>query len=134
MVDHIVDASRPRGRVDIQVGAVRRRRWSDEVKGRIQGESYAPDTIASEMARCRDTSSASVRWRKAARAGMLTLPADPAPLFVPVVAEPVHDGAMAASGGERPGVITIGGVVVCAAPGMDPARLREVPRAVKATT
>src|ERR1700747_2146687 len=34
MVDHIVDSSEPRGRVDIQVGAGRRRRWSDEAKGR----------------------------------------------------------------------------------------------------
>jgi transposase-like protein len=39
MLDHIVDSSKPRGRVDIQVGDVRRRKWSDEVKGRIVAES-----------------------------------------------------------------------------------------------
>ncbi|UPK20578.1 transposase [Bradyrhizobium sp. 131] len=38
-------------RVDIQVGAGRRRRWSDAVKGRIVAESYAPGAVASEVAR-----------------------------------------------------------------------------------
>jgi hypothetical protein len=33
MVDHIVDMTKPRGNVDIQVGVVRRCRWSDEVRG-----------------------------------------------------------------------------------------------------
>jgi Transposase, Mutator family len=42
MVDHIVDSSEPRGRVDIQIGPERRRRWSDEVNGRIVAESFAP--------------------------------------------------------------------------------------------
>ena len=42
MVDHIVETSEPRGGVDIRVGAGRRRRWSDEAKGRIVAESYAP--------------------------------------------------------------------------------------------
>jgi hypothetical protein len=36
MIDHIVEPSGPRGRVDIQVGAGRRRRWSDEAKGRME--------------------------------------------------------------------------------------------------
>ena len=42
MVDHIVDASRLPGRVEIRTGVGRRRRWSDERKGRIVAESYAP--------------------------------------------------------------------------------------------
>jgi transposase len=51
MVDDIVDASEPRGRVEMQVGAGRRRRSSDEVKGRIVAESYAPSAVVSEVAR-----------------------------------------------------------------------------------
>jgi transposase len=42
MVDHIVDATAPRGRVEIRSGVGRRRRWSDKDKGRIVAESYAP--------------------------------------------------------------------------------------------
>jgi hypothetical protein len=40
-VDHIVDSSEPRGRVDIQVGPARRRRWSDEVKRPIVADGLA---------------------------------------------------------------------------------------------
>ena len=88
MVEHIFDASEPRGRVDIQVGAGRRRRWSDEVKGRIVAESYAPGAVVSEVARRHGISPQHLFvWRKAARAGVLSLPADEAPLFVPVVTE-----------------------------------------------
>jgi Transposase len=50
MVDDIVDAWEPRGRVEIQVGAGRRR-WSDEVEGRIVAESYALGAVVSEVAR-----------------------------------------------------------------------------------
>jgi len=132
MVDHLADISGPRGRVDIQVGVGRRRRWSDEAKGRIVAESYAPGAIVSEVARRHDISPQHLfAWRKAARGGALSLPADTAPLFVPVITDLHHDGAMPAA---MAGAITIeiGGVVVRAAPGADPAWLRDVLRAVKA--
>src|SRR6266567_3638308 len=51
MVDHIVNATAPRGRVEIRSGVGRRRRWSDEDKGRIVAESYAPGAVVSEIAR-----------------------------------------------------------------------------------
>jgi transposase len=133
MVDHLVDALGPRGRVDIQVGMGRRRRWSDEAKGRIVAESYAAGAIVSEVARRHDISPQHLfAWRKAARAGALSLPADTAPLFVPVVTH--HDGVMPAAVADGSGGITIeiAGVVVRAAPGADPAWLRDVLRAVKA--
>ena len=135
MVDHLVDASGPRGRVDIQIGVGRRRRWSDEAKGRIVAESYAPGAIVSEVARRHDISPQHLfTWRKAARAGALSLSADTAPLFVPVVTDLHHDGVMPAAVADGCGGITIeiAGVVVRAAPGADPAWLRDVLRAVKA--
>ena len=83
MVDHLVDISGPRGRVDIQVGVGRRRRWSDEAKGRIVAESYAPGAIVSEVARRLNISPQHLfAWRESARARALGLPADTAPLFV----------------------------------------------------
>ena len=137
MVDHIVEASEPRGRVEIQVGAGRRRRWSDEVKGRIVAESYAPGAVVSEVA-CRHGISPQhlFVWRKAARRGVLSLPADEAPLFVPVVTElrGARPGAEAAARSSTTISIEIGGAVVRAAVGVDPAWLRDVLRAVRAAT
>src|SRR5215471_18659061 len=72
MVDHMVDTSRPRGRVEVQVGAGRRRRWSAEAKGRIVAESYGPGAVVSDVARRHDISPQHLfAWRKAARAGLL---------------------------------------------------------------
>lgn len=135
MVDHIVDSSRPRGRIDIQVGSGRRRRWSDDVKGRIVAESFAPGAIVSEVARRHDISPQHLFiWRKAARAGTLSLPAEAAPLSVPVVTELRDEGGMA--GPESSGAITIeiGGAVIRVARGVAPGWLRDVLRAVKAAT
>ena len=137
MVDHIVDASEPRGRVDIRVGVGRRRRWSGEAKGRIVAESYAPGAVVSEVARRHDMSPQQLLgWRKAARAGLLTLPADEAPMFVAVVREVRHDGAALVAAANGCGAITIeiAGAVVRAEPGVDPGWLRDVLRAVKAAT
>jgi transposase len=136
MVDHMVETSEPRGRVDVRVGVGRRRRWSDEAKARIVAESFAAGAVVSEVARRHDISPQHLfGWRKAARAGLLSLPADEAPMFVPVVAELHHDGMTAAAAsaqGAAAITIEIGGVVVRAARGVDPAWLRDVLRAVKA--
>jgi transposase len=133
MVDHIVDASELRGRVDIRVGVGRRRRWSDEAKGRIVAESYAPGAVVSEVARRHDISPQHLFiWRKAARAGQLILPMDDAPAFVPVVTE-IRQQASAPTPNARGAItIEIGGAVVRAEPGVDPGWLREVLRAVRA--
>jgi transposase len=132
MVDHMVETSRPRGRIDVQVGAGRRRRWSDEAKGRIVAESYAAGAVVSEVARAQHL----FARRKAARTGLLSLPVDEAPLFVPVVTELRRDGATSGASAQGCAAITIeiGGAVVRAAPGVDPALLRDVLRAVKAAT
>jgi len=137
MVDHMVETSRPRGRVDVQVGAGRRRRWSDEAKGRIVAESYAPGAVVSEVARRHDISAQHLfAWRKAARTGLLSLPADEAPLFIPVVTELRHDGVSSGASAQGCPAITIeiGDAVVRAPPGVDLIWLRDVLRAVKAAT
>jgi transposase len=137
MVDYVVDSSEPRGRVDIRVGVGRRRRWSDEGKGRIVAESYAPGAVASEVARRHDISPQHLfLWRKAARAGLLSVPVDEAlPTFVPVVTTIDHAGSLGTTT-SAPGVISIeiAGAVVRAERGVDPAWLRDVLRAVKAAT
>ena len=135
MVEHIVDSSLRRGRVDIRTGVGRRRRWSAAEKGRIVAESYAPGAVSSEVARRHEiTSQHLFAWRKAARQGRLVLPADAMPLFVPIVtAVPEPDAAAKAS---LPGsiAIEIAGAVVRVEPGVDLGFLREVVRAVKAAT
>jgi transposase len=136
MVDHIVDASERRGGVDIRVGVGRRRRWRAEDKGRIVAESYAPGAVVSEVARRHDiTPQHLFAWRKAARAGRLTLPAEEAPMFVPVVTTIREVGAAeAATNGPGSIVIEIAGATVRAQRGVDLGWLRDVLRAVKAAT
>ena len=100
-------------------------------------ESYGPGAVVSEVARRHGLSPQQLfGWRKAARAGLLSLPADDAPLFVPVVTDLCAAGA-AAQAVTQPAMaisIEIGGVVVRVAAGVDPAWLRDVLRAVKAAT
>jgi transposase len=136
MVDHIVDASGLPGRVEIRTGVGRRRRWSDERKGRIVAESYAPGAVVSEVARRHEISPQHLfGWRKAARAGLLILPADETPMFVPVVRELCEDGAAtAAATGSGAITIEIAGAMVRAERGVDLGWLRDVLRAVKAAT
>jgi transposase len=136
MVDPIVDASEPRGRVDIRVGVGRRRRWRVEAKGRIVAESYAPGAVVSEVARRHEVSPQQLfGWRKAARAGLLTLPADATPMFVAVARVSRDDGAAAAMAKDCGAItIEIAGMVVRAERGVDPGWLRDVLWAVKAAT
>src|ERR1700758_4890294 len=136
MVDHIVDASDRRGRVDIRTGVGRRRRWSDEAKGQVVAESYEPGAVVSEVARRHDiTPQHLFGWRKAARAGRLVLPATASPMFVPVV---TARGELGAGGAVRHRAgslsIEIAGAVVRAEAGVDLGWLRDVLRAVKAAT
>jgi len=136
MVDHIVDASERRGRIDIRAvselgvdGG-----WSDKAKGRLVAESYEPGAVVSEVARRHDISPQYLfAWRKAARAGRLVLPAAEPPMFVPVVTatrEPGAAGAVTHRAGSS--AIEIAGAVVRADPGVDLGWLRDVLRAVKA--
>jgi transposase len=131
MVDHIVDVSERRSRVDIRVGVGRRRRWRAEDKGRIVAESYAAGAVVSEVARRHEiTPQHLFAWRKAARTGRLSLPAEQ---FVPVMTASREVGPASAPE-NRPGliVIEIAGAIVRAERGVDLGWLRDVLRAVRA--
>ena len=100
-------------------------------------ESYAPGAVVSEVARRHGISPQHLFvWRRAARAGVLGLPADEAPLFVPVVTELPGAGPSADAIARSSTTISIeiGGAVVHAAVGVDPVWLRDVLRAVRAAT
>jgi transposase len=131
MVDHIVDASAPRGRVEIRSGVGLRRRWREEEKGRIVAESYVPAAVVSEVARRHEISPQHLfAWRKAARDGRLTLPADEGATFVPVMM--VTPKARPATPSASSITIETAGVVVRAECGVDVRWLAAVLGAVKA--
>ena len=128
MVDHIVDATAPRGRVESRSGVGRRRRWSDEDKGRIVAESYAPGAVVSEIARRHEISPQHLfAWRKAARNGQLALAADEAAVFVPVMMAPQK-----AEAAKRSVTIEMAGGVVRVECGVDVGWLAAVLRVMKA--
>ena len=117
--------------MEIRSGVGRRRRWSDEDKGRIVAESFAPGAVVSEVARRHEISPQHLfSWRKAARNGRLALPADEAAMFVPVMMAAQKPTAT------RPLVpsitIEMAGVVVRAECGVDVGWLAAALRAVKA--
>ena len=86
MVDHIVDASEPRGRVDIRIGVGRRRRWSVETKGRVVANLMHRHGGFRSGPSARHLTAASVCMAQGSAQGRLTLPVDAAmPMFVPVV-------------------------------------------------
>ena len=85
-------------------GVVRRRRWSDEEKGRIVAEAVAPGAVIAGVARRNELAPQHLsNWIRAAKAGRLVLPGDRLPAFVPVItAETVsqNGGARADKGSD----------------------------------
>jgi transposase len=133
MVEDIVGTKAGRGRVEIRVGIGRRRRWTDEEKGRIVVEAVAPGAVVSEVARRHDlTPQHLFTWIRAAKDGDFALPADGAAIFVPVVSmEPVR--ASKAAFGERAASIEImvGSIKVRVRNGADVRTIEAVLRAVR---
>lgn len=113
--------------MDMRTGVGRRRRWSEEQKGRIVAESFAAGAVVSEVARRYDLAPQHLfAWRKAARAGRLALPEDALAPFVPVVTSVEARPSFARIS------IEIAGAVVRVEAGADLALLAGVLRALKA--
>jgi transposase len=133
MVDDVFDNSRPLGRVEVRTGVGRRRRWSEEQKGRIVAESYRAGAVVSEVARRYEISPQHLfAWRKAARGGLLVLPNEEGLTFVPIVTPGYNSTTVGNPQESRLIRIEIAGAVVHAGPGVDPVFLTDVLRAVKA--
>jgi transposase len=124
------------GRIEVLTGTTGRRRWPDEVKGRIVAESYAPGGRVADVARLHGTTRWQVyHWRKLARKGVLALPAPAgaaaapaAPAFAAVVVEePPRTGAADAAVLE----IVVGEVVIRAPRAADEAQLARAIRAAR---
>ena len=85
MVDISDDTNVVRRRAEV-TSVVRRRRWSDEEKGRIVAEAIAPDVIIADVARRHDLAPQHLsNWIRVAKDGRFALPAEEMPSFVPVV-------------------------------------------------
>lgn len=132
-------------RIEILTGPARRRRWSEEDKGRIVAETLVAGASVSEVARRWQVCPQQVfTWRREAREVKLALPGSgSAPTFVPIVPE-----APARASNGRPGSVSerapgsatspsievrLAGAVVRVPVGTDGALLTRVLRAVRAS-
>jgi transposase len=112
---------------------VRRRRWSDEQKGRIVAEAITPGAVIADVARRHDLAPQHLsNWIRAAKNGRFALPADEMPTFVPVVSVESAPAKKAAHE-RRPSFIEIvmGAIKVRVSGGIDTRDIEAVLRAVR---
>ncbi|MGA0543614.1 IS66-like element accessory protein TnpA [Neotabrizicola sp. VNH66] len=125
------------GRCEVVEPRRRNRRWPDDVKARIVAESLQPGVRVVDVARRHDMQAHHLsEWRRQARQGLLTLPADllarprsscdtpSEPNFVPLAIEarsdlPAETSVLAQAGEPSAGIMTveIGADVVLRVPG-----------------
>ena len=120
-------------RLEVITGVGGRRSWSRDDKARIIAESFAARANVSAVARRYGLRPQQVyAWRRLAREGRLSLPAEEEIGFVPVIATDGERPPAAPS--PRSGVveIEIAGAVIRVGAGVDTRLLCEVLRAVKA--
>jgi transposase len=114
-------------RVEVLTGPGRRRFWDEATKARVVAESYAPGAVVSAVARRWQMAPQQLfTWRREAReaGGTTRLP------FVPIVSDPPAAEVAAAGVGLE---VALAGAVVRVLPGVDPALLTTVLRAVRAS-
>jgi transposase len=117
-------------RVEVLTGPGRRRTWDEATKARVVAESYTPGAVVSAVARRWQIAPQQLfTWRREARAASLEASRGEA-AFVPIVAEPP---AAAVAASEAIVEVVLGGAVVRVSPGVDPALLSAVLRAVRAS-
>ncbi len=115
-------------RVEVLTGPGRRRVWDEAAKARVVAESYAPGAVVSAVARRWQIAPQQLfTWRREARAAGLEASRGEA-AFVPIVAEPL---AAEVAGSEAIIEVVLAGAVVRVSPGVDPALLTAVLRAVR---
>src|SRR5918997_2248156 len=118
-------------RVEVLTGPGRRRAWDEATKARVVAESYAPEAVVSAVARRWQIAPQQLfTWRREARAASPEASRGEALAFAPIVADP--PAAEGASSGARVEVV-LAGAVVRVSPGVDPALLTVVLRAVRAS-
>jgi transposase len=106
MVDISDDTNVVRRRTEV-TRVVRRRRWSDEDKGRIVAEAVTPGAVIADVARRHDITPQHLsNWIRAAKDGRFVLPAEEVSAFVPVVSVALAEANKAAQE-RRPGCIEI---------------------------
>ena len=117
-------------RVEGLTGPGRRRAWDEATKARVVAESDAPGAVVSAVARRWQIAPQQLfTWRREARAAGLEARRGEA-AFVPVVAEPPGAEVAASEAGIE---VVLAGAVVRVSPGVDPALLSAVLRAVRAS-
>lgn len=111
-------------RLEILEGPTGRRKWPDEVKARIVAETLALGAKVCEVAdRHGVAPQCLTMWRKLAREGRLTLPADALASFVPLV---VADAPAPRSCASSPIELEVAGVIVRLPGDVSSARIGEI--------
>ena len=118
-------------RVEVLTGPRRRRDWSEDDKARAVAESCAPGAVVSAVARRWQIAPQQLfTWRREARVASPEASGAAALGFVPIVSDPPAAG-VASSGAVLE--VALAGAVVRVSPGVDPALLSAVLRAVRAS-
>lgn len=126
------------GRVDMVTGPTGRRKWPDDLKGRLVAGSYKTDLSVSEFARRNGlVPSQLFGWRRDAKDGKFAVPVDEGEdLFAPLIVEALPSSRQERIGrpddGDRSGQIELqtGGVVIRMPGNTSASRIAEIARAL----
>ncbi len=124
------------GRLEVIGGSTGRRRWPEHVKARIVRESFAPGASVNAVARRhRITPQQMTGWRRAARDGLLALPAVPGdapPAFVPLAVDDTAAAGTEPSEAKADIEIAVGRTIVRLPSDADAERIAAVAAALEA--